>query len=773
MTQAVANEERISTQHLLTEVQQTYPELDARDAFLLPTWFYGQKLWIEDSSHSDNALYNLPILLRIAGPLDEEILKRSLNEVCMRHHSLRSVFRIMNGRVVQIIVPRATVNLTVADLSSLNGPDSAARLYHSLLKETHTPFDLKHGTAPKAALFRVGADEHVLLLKTHHLACDDWSTGILVKELFALYDSFATGTIAGLPELRFQYGDFIRWYQRLPRNGALYSSHKEKLSGKKFYHLQTDFPRSAQRHRGATDKLVVSEKLRNDLGLLSRENNLTLFIALLAGFQCLLHLYSGDRDIGVATCAANRAPLEVEGLVGRFGNDLIVHTSCSGDPTLRELLLRTRDSALEGYSYRGLPFGALLEELIPVIDDGRMPLFQTMFILQNAPKEKPSCSDLTVERIEFDAQMAKYDLAAWITTDRHLEIAFEYDRDLFAEETIKHLVEDYQTVLGTMAAESDKRISDMKAALGPAHKTTSGHIPVIAAPARDEASDETNHPAGDLEAEVMSIWREVLGIKEIGIENDFLDLGGNSLSATQLLTRIEHRFAIQLPLNLLLLSRTVHRQALAIKEVLGNAVKPELAEVAAEAMMGKQLPANDTLRSRFSCDSKPTKSLFRRSLNRFLHMLCRFLPGATTVRPFLHRLRGVRVGRNVWIGDDVYIENEYPECVEIQDGAMIGLRTVIVAHTRGAGKIIVGRNAFIGAGSIVVTSAKRTLSIGEGSVLMASSVITSDVLPFMLYGAEQAKPLARVTEPFTPDRAYEEFIGSLRPLTQRDSQGSL
>lgn len=159
------------------------------------------------------------------------------------------------------------------------------------------------------------------------------------------------------------------------------------------------------------------------------------------------------------------------------------------------------------------------------------------------------------------------------------------------------------------------------------------------------------------------------------------------------------------------------------------------------------------------------KSFFRRALNRVLHLLCRFLPGATTLRPFLHRMRGVKIGNNVWIGDDVYLENEFPELVEIQDGTVVGLRSIIIAHTRGAGRIVIGKDVYIGAAAVIVTSANRSLVIGEGSLIMASALVTGSIPPNTLYGPDASKPLARITKPFTASASYEEFMMSLRPLS--------
>ena len=176
---------------------------------------------------------------------------------------------------------------------------------------------------------------------------------------------------------------------------------------------------------------------------------------------------------------------------------------------------------------------------------------------------------------------------------------------------------------------------------------------------------------------------------------------------------------------------------------------------------------NDRAKPQPALDGRSNRrSLVRQALNRFLHLLCRFGPGGETLRPFLHRMRGVKIGKNVWIGDDVYLDNEFPECIELEDGAMIELRATILAHTHGAGRVVIGKNAVIGAGAIVVTSGNRTLVIGEGSVIMASSLVTGSIAPNTLYGSDASKPLARITKPFTPDTTYEEFMTALRPLSR-------
>ena len=176
--------------------------------------------------------------------------------------------------------------------------------------------------------------------------------------------------------------------------------------------------------------------------------------------------------------------------------------------------------------------------------------------------------------------------------------------------------------------------------------------------------------------------------------------------------------------------------------------------------------ANDSAKLQHSVNIKTNrKSVARRTLNRILHLLCRFGPGGYTLRPFLHRVRGVRIGKNVWIGDDVYLDNEWPECIELHDGAMLELRATVIAHTHGAGKVIIGKNAFVGAGSMIVAATKHTVVIGEGAVVMASSLVNSSVAPYTLYGSDSSRPLAKVTKPFTATTSYEEFIATLRSLS--------
>lgn len=158
------------------------------------------------------------------------------------------------------------------------------------------------------------------------------------------------------------------------------------------------------------------------------------------------------------------------------------------------------------------------------------------------------------------------------------------------------------------------------------------------------------------------------------------------------------------------------------------------------------------------------KSFFRRAINRFLALAARMSPGAEGLRPFLHRLRGVKIAARAFIGDDVMLETEYPECVEIHDHVAISMRATIVAHTRGPGKVILEKDCFVGPHAIIVCPANRTLRVGEGAVIGAGSVITRSVPARHFIAPPPSRSIATLQVPFTNDVSMDEFLAGMKPL---------
>ncbi len=350
----------------LDHLKKENPEFQIEDAFVFPEWFVEQRSWIQNHSKSDSASYNYPLLLRISGPLNQAALREAIQEIVHRHEALRSVFQMRDGQTIQIVLPSSARELPLTDLSALPEADRKERWEEMLRNESARPFNPGSEPLFRPALIRLGAEEHLLQLTTHYLVHDDWSTTVFFRELTELYEAFVTGKSITLPELRFRYGDFVRWQQQqltADRLNARLSYWRRQFDGASgFHHLATDSASGeALMHPCAREHSVLQASLAEALLEFSRHERVSLFMVLLAGFQCLLHQYSNHDEIGVGTCAANRTLPEVEGIIGHFGNDMLLRTSLAGNPTFRELLGRARETALGAYSNQDVPFGRVPE----------------------------------------------------------------------------------------------------------------------------------------------------------------------------------------------------------------------------------------------------------------------------------------------------------------------------------------------------------------------------------------------------------------------------
>jgi thioesterase domain-containing protein/acyl carrier protein len=539
---------------VLTKIRQSIPELRAEDAFVVSRWFYQQQSWLSDPLKSDNAIYNYALAIRIRGPLNDRVVRQSLQQLLQRHAALRSVFRVMDGELAQIITPATPIRVPIIDLSgspTASAHDLEARARHVAVQQTQRPFDLSQGPLLRASLLRFDREDHVLLLITHHIVYDDWSTGILIRELTELYSASLAGRPSVLPLLSFSYGDFVRWLQRKMQNGELGSRldfwKRELAGGNDFHHLQTDRPRSERRtYRGKCASVIIPEDLTHSLRMLGQQERGTLFMILLAAFQCLLHYCSGEEDIAVGSCAANRPLSQVEGLIGRFGNDLVLRTDLTGNPTFRELFARVRKTTLTAFSYQDIPFGQLVDELQSSQPSGRNPLFQTMFILQDAPKPNGEIPGLSLSFFPLELETAKYDLNVWLKPQQGLQVVFEYNSDLFEAATMERMLDRYQRLLDAIAKNPDMRTNEL---------SLPSLVKEVGSRVRDSRADLP--PPDDIEAELVEIWEKMLGRRHILVTDDYFEQGGTSLLAVRLFAQIEKAFGIELPLSTLLRATTI------------------------------------------------------------------------------------------------------------------------------------------------------------------------------------------------------------------------
>jgi amino acid adenylation domain-containing protein len=314
-------------------------------------------------------------------------------------------------------------------------------------------------------LLRLGADEHQLLITTHHIACDGWSMGIFYRELAVLYEAFVQGQPSALPELPVSYGDFAGWQREWLRGEALENQiafWKQQLSGPlPVLDLPTDRPRPAlQTYRGATKHFALPTTLTSALLALSRQQDVTLFMLLLAAFQTLLHRCTGQEDIIVGTPIAGRTRVETEGLIGFFLNTLARRGDLSGDPAFSSLLKRTRRAALDAYPHEDLPFEKLVDALQLERDLSRSPLFQVMFILQNEPLRPLELPGLKLTPLPVHSGTSKFDCTLSLEQSGGTLAGYvEYNTDLFEAATIERMVGHFQTLLEGIVTNPEARLS--------------------------------------------------------------------------------------------------------------------------------------------------------------------------------------------------------------------------------------------------------------------------------------------------------------------------
>ncbi len=439
----------------------------------LPLSFAQQRLWLLDQLEPGSPLYNIAVALRIDGPLQAGALALSLGEVVRRHEVLRTVFAARRGSPVQVIVPAAPFELPVVDLSALPERAREAAALALAGEEAGRPFDLSREPLLRGVLLRLEEQDHVVALTVHHIASDGWSMGILVREVTALYATFAEGRSSPLPELPVQYADFAVWQRGWLEGEALERQldyWRERLAGLAAAELPADRSRPPVRSgRGAAVPVSVPGALAEALRDLGRQEDATLFMALLAAFSVVVHRYSGRDRVILGTDIANRRHAELEGLIGLFVNQLVLRVDLAGDPTFREVLRQVRRDTLEAYMHQDAPFDRLVEMLRPERDLSRTPLFQLKLMLQNATfgrVEMQSLRDLSVSGLHVPQQTAKFDLLLnLIEIGDGIGGQAEYSTDLFEAATIARLLDRFALVLRCVAEHPDARLHEIDAEL--------------------------------------------------------------------------------------------------------------------------------------------------------------------------------------------------------------------------------------------------------------------------------------------------------------------
>ena len=442
---------------------QVFPESDAG----MPLSFAQQRLWFLDRLLGASATYNIPWVLHLHGPLAPAAIAAALDEIARRHEPLRTVYRGAEGEPAQVVLPWEPRELPLIDVAACAG--EAARL---AAEWGRRPFDLERGPVFRAALLRLGSEEHTLLFTVHHIAADGWSREILTRELGALHAAFAAGRPSPLPALPTRYAAYAAWQRSLLSGGVLEGEIAFWRGQLGFdpepLELPADRPRPAvQSGRGALARQILPAGFGAGLERLGWEHRGSAFIASLAAFQALLQRYTGRRELLVGTPVANRDRPEVAGLIGCFVNTLVLRADFSHDPSFLALLGQVRETALAAYAHQELPFERLVEALVPGRDLSRPPLCQVTFALDAGTAVAPLfCGvggGLQMALTESHSGTAKLDLAVFWgrAAGEETELVAEYATDLFDEATVERLLGHLAVLVAGIEADPEARISSL------------------------------------------------------------------------------------------------------------------------------------------------------------------------------------------------------------------------------------------------------------------------------------------------------------------------
>ena len=420
--------------------------------------------------------FNLPFAYRLRGDLNVSALERSLTELTRRHDSLRTGFLWRNGLPSAVIgaADESKPSLIVEDLAS-EVPATNSQIKALLLKkaelaieqDSFKPFDVRHAPLFRARLFRVGPDDHVLLLVVHDIIIDGWSMAVFIEELSDFYTAFATGKQVQSPEPALQYSHFAEWQRRwciTPAANQQFAYWQGRLRNASPVLAGNQIGRELA-SPFTQEQFRISNELVRRLGAVGHSQNATLFMTLLAGFNALLLHRSRRNDICVATMMANRSQPRAERMIGPLANTTIIRTQIDPDLSFQEALLRVRDAVLEAHARQELPFDVIAGQLAE--EDGIDPgsLVQFFFVLQVGSRRSPALHNVAIRPFRSrQGQSVVMPISRnWLKmtlteTPSGINGSCRYKCDLFEPNTIRGWINDYQEILAEAAAEPNKSL---------------------------------------------------------------------------------------------------------------------------------------------------------------------------------------------------------------------------------------------------------------------------------------------------------------------------
>jgi len=433
----------------------------------IPLSFAQQRFWLIHELDPKSYLYNVPRVVRLSGNLDRAALESSLNEIIRRHEALRTSFRTESGRPVQVVTPELRIVLPISEIASESGVPSLDAALELALEEYRRPFDLATGPVLRARLWKLGENDHLLLIVMHHIVSDGWSGGVLFDEIGKLYAAFARGQSSGLPELSIQYPDFAvwqrEWMERVLDKQVGYW--KEKLAGAPpTLELPTDHERPQSTGvRGHMASLALSAELSRRVIAFAQNQKTTLFPLTLAALQALMYRWTGQSDLVLGTVNANRNTAELEKLIGCFLNFLALREQVDGSEDALALLEKGKKTVLEAFANQDCPFEKVVESINPERAANVNPIYNVALLVQNYPAFAFRSEQVEARFLPLDTKVAFLDLRFVVTESAgSIVLECEANAELFDRSTAELLLAGFRDALDQMIAEPRRKLDDIR-----------------------------------------------------------------------------------------------------------------------------------------------------------------------------------------------------------------------------------------------------------------------------------------------------------------------
>lgn len=415
-----------------------------------------RRLWFIDRLEGGSTAYHISQATRLRGRLDQGALEAAISSLIERHEALRTVFTEVTGDPRQVVRSSTSFTLKQVDLSDLREPEQKSEVLRHEREEALAPFDLSSGPLMRGRLLRLSSDEHLLVIAVHHIVSDGWSMGVLHRELGALYSAHCARGTPGLTPLPLQFVDYARWQHEWSAGAAAQQQvdywKAQLLGSPEMLTLPTDRPRPMTlSYRGANENVAFGKLLTSEIKDFSRRFNVTVAMILCAAWFIVLERLSGQEDIVIGMPVANRRRTELESLIGFFANTVAIRFRKPVNPTVVTLLQYVKERMLDAYTYQETPFDQIVEALHPVRSLGYSPVFQVMFVFQNAPREVLKLTGLSLTTEEVAVETAQFDLLLSLQEDAgEISGYLNYATDLFDRATIASWLGYLKTVLTEM-----------------------------------------------------------------------------------------------------------------------------------------------------------------------------------------------------------------------------------------------------------------------------------------------------------------------------------